>query len=366
MTAPNVAPATDPMAELDATIEEAVGALAPGVDTPASPAAPPAPAPATPAEAGPPRDDKGRFTAPTPAAAASPAPEAAPATPPETPPETPAEAPAEPESFPPFEYTANGRPFTIEGSQVGEDGVFIPTAQVPYLTRTLAEAHQNRDFGRELGRVKADATREGQALKDEFFGKLRQLKAIATDPEKLGAWGEDVERNWALLEAQAKLDLREKELTQLQQREQEQARETARREVIPKCQQVLRDQVARFVAEPAVAGLFAAADQQALVSRLGTFFDRIFEEDANGEVMVDVDLIRRELAHEAEWRRRLQGAAAQRQQIAAQNAATASPSPAPPTVGARTTTATSTPAAKTYKSAAEADAAIWDEDFSTL
>ena len=326
-----------------ATMEAADAALVGGEVTPES--APEAPA-AEPAAAAPPAE-----SAPSPEPAVEPVAE---------------EAATDLSGYPPFTYTANGREYAIEGSAVGEDGILIPTAQVPHLTRVLAEAHQNRDFGRELGRVKADALREGQALKDEFFGKLRQLKEIATDPEKLAAWSEDIERNWALLEAQAKLDIANREKTELQQQRQTAEREAAHRELVPKCHQVLTDQVSTFMADKAVSGLFTAEDAAALKGRLETFFSQIFTEDEGGEVMVDLDLIRRELVHEAEWRRRVQSAASERQRVAAANAATKTPSPAPPTVGARTTTTPTAPAPKTYQTARDADEDIWGEGFKTL
>lgn len=381
MTAPNVELGGDPMAALDAAFEEAATTLSePAADAPASPAAPPAPSPeATPDSASEvARDDKGRFAkrpeTPAPAAATSdapasdtPAPSAEPSPSPESAPSPEGEA-VDFSGYPTFEYTAHGQPYSIPGSAVGEDGVFIPTPQVPYITRLLAEAHQNRDFGRELGRAVADAKREGETLKAEYTAKLRRLKEIATDPDRLQSFAENLERDWPLLEAEARLELEQRRRQELETQQQELERERAARDLQPKLDAALDRIAEQFMAQPGFQGLYKAEDRKELVDRLRVFRDQIFEEDPEtGEVFVNLDVAHRELGYDASWRRKATAAQAQRQKIAQQNAATKpAPSQVPPTVGAKQGAAPSAKPTKQYRSATEADDDIWGKGFNEL
>lgn len=381
MTAPNVEQSApvDPMAELESVFDEAATTLSEPAGTPA-PAAPPAPspeaAPEAPSEPGEPaRDEKGRFTkrsetepapaaAPTDPASASAAPPAEPSPSPESPAD---DGGLDTTGYPAFEYASHGKQFSIPGSAVGEDGVFIPTEQVPNIQRLLAEAHHNRDFGRELGRAVAEAKRESETLKREYTLKMQRLHEVVKDPDRLMAFAENLERDWPLLEAEVKRELAEQRLQEMERQQQEMTRQAAEVELRPKMQMALEMQVDRFVQSPEMKGLFADADRQALLGRLREFERDIFSRDPEtGEVMVDLDVIQRELGYAAHWRRQARQQEAQLQRVAQQNAATKAPAAPPPTVGTKQGPAPSASPKKTYKSREEADEDIWGKGFSEL
>jgi hypothetical protein len=172
-----------------------------------------------------PRDEQGRFVAKDdeeeappedaePAAAEEPPaePEAVPAQPPED------AVPAQPEeeSYPALSVRSYGQDHEIPGSMVGEDGVFIPTNSVPHVQRLLSQGLGARERESQL-RAQIDAARneseaeqaEAHKILEEFAALREQFKV---DPDGVVAWFEDMDRNWATLQAQARAEFLEKQL----------------------------------------------------------------------------------------------------------------------------------------------------------
>jgi len=140
-----------------------------------------------------PRDEQGRF-------------EEQPAEQPEEEPAAPTEEPEE-EVYDPFSYRADGQSYSIEGSKVGSDGVFIPTDRVEDITRLLAEgrAHSgsfrqrmaDSDAREQAANTRAEAA---DAAKNAIMDKIEELVS------KDGALEDfilDQRTNWPVLKAEA-------------------------------------------------------------------------------------------------------------------------------------------------------------------
>lgn len=200
-------PATQ--AEADDALERGSEDLAPVSAPEAEPAS--SPAPATPDR---PRDAQGRFTTPEPSPEPSPT---------EAPTPTPAGEPvAEPEPEEPWSITADGQPFTITGSAVGEDGVFIPAAEVPKLERLVQQGvawdgsaqryfdqvnQRQQALSAERDKEKARAT-AAEAQIGQILGHFEKLiqasRGLPIAESPIGQWLQDVDTNWPLLQEQAK------------------------------------------------------------------------------------------------------------------------------------------------------------------
>lgn len=193
------------IAEVDAQLDAAFVAAesdSPPVETPEAPASPSEPA----------RDAKGRF-AETPLET----PEAPVAGAPESPePPAPSEAPAE-EVYESFAYEADGQPFEVKGSQVGDDGVFFPTDSLPELKHLLAQGRALTGSFREIRSRDAQAVQAAEsraqaaeAAKDHILGHFQQLvqQSQGQDPMQgpLAQWLLGVHQNWPILQANAKAE----------------------------------------------------------------------------------------------------------------------------------------------------------------
>lgn len=376
MTAPHVA-AADADTALDQTLSEVFDAAmadTPTADTPATPAAPPAEAPATPASApveqtpAAARDPLGRFTTS----------ESTPAAAPPVPPESPAPAPPAPDTasddlsaYPPFTYKVQGREVELPGSHVGEHGILITTEQAPQLARLLAESQQNRDFGREIGRAKADGRREGEALKAEADATFSELLAIVRDPARFDEFAAKIQDpgTWDRLRADARTKVAEKRLADREKELADRERDALHARLIPQLEDVLGQQVTQMTSGADMKDLFSAEDRADLTRRLrSTLFSQIFEADPENpaDPIVNLDVIRREVQYEAGRSKRLRAQLQSRQQVQKANDATKATVPAPPTVGAKQTPQPSPRPKPAYQTAYEADQAIWGKDFDNL
>lgn len=197
------------------------------VETPVSPPEP---------SSGPARDPQGRFASPPPAE--TPAPEAG---------QPPSEPAVEPVDAAPFTYNADNQEITIDGSAVGEDGLFIPTAKVPEITQLLAEGHAWRGSAQRYfqeANTRQQAT-ERRAVEAETRAAAAETQAKAVlahfeqlidasrgvPPEQMletpmGRWLMDVASNWGVLKAESKAQALELQL----QARQKQVEETGRAE----------------------------------------------------------------------------------------------------------------------------------------
>lgn len=211
---------------IPSTLDEADNALERGDETGETLQTPEGSAPAepspAPAESGPPRDAQGRFAKAEPAAPSPDTPDAPPADAAEpTPtPETPAVEAEAPDT--PFTITADGQPFAIEGSAVGEDGVFIPTAALPKVERLLQQGiawdgsaqrymqqvntrHQQLSQQYEGEKAaRAAAETQLQHVLGHFEELIRASQGQDLNTSPIGQWILGVQTNWPVLQAEAR------------------------------------------------------------------------------------------------------------------------------------------------------------------
>lgn len=248
-----------------------------------------------------PRDSTGRFTADAPAAT------------PESP-ETPEVAPPEPTPAKPFSYRAYGaehNPFT--GAAENPDGSLVfPGEAAKQLRQALAEGHNaesrrrtsERDHGSKLG----SARQANAVLVQRANETLTRLAELRKNPEALQNFFGDLDRNWAILEAEVRAESLEKQLSTQQQAAEERAIEAQVEALRPHMRTTLEQRVGEMIQGDAS---FSHLDPKGMSERLwNSFFDRVFVEATEdgpgyrkGEILIDYDAMRAELVYEAGLRR---------------------------------------------------------------
>jgi hypothetical protein len=363
--------------DMDAAFDKAFDeapSVAPATTVPDTPAPKAdAPAPSTG------RNEKGQFTKAEPTEALPP--EATPDAQSDAPPaedalETPPEAVEDAATHPEFTYRSAGREFNIPGSAVGEDGAFIPTPALPAITRLLAEGQHAKEASREYAARLQEARAEGQKELQYARSLLASLNNLRQQgPEAIAQWFDDLDLNWPLMEANAKLSLMEKEREAEKAKLTEATREREAEALVPQLKGVLTEKLEEYAKRPEFAGI----DQKRLFNRLsGRLFDQVFEEATEddvaqgiaqrvGQVVVNWGVIEDEVKDEADLLRRARESAKLTREVAKQNAASTAESKAPPTVGAKkgASVATGKPVPK-FKSRAEADAWFDEDGFNSI
>lgn len=376
-------PATGSSSDFDREFLAEVGeAPAPAQPAPAAPAAP-APEPAAPVPSGQPRDEQGRFASPTPPAEPTPVPAepapAAPTTPPTTPPAEPPvpETPAPAETYPEATYRADQQDFTIPGSQVGSNGVFIPTPAWTDVQRLLAfgQVHQG-SFQRKLSESAQEvqrATRRAEAAEASKAAVFDKLVKMAED-NTLEDWMADFKLNLPVLLAKAEAEGARLQIKQFEEERQAETKRQQEAALGPQMETALERTILHY---GTTAGL-SVDRMRALYQRLNTpHFRKVLFSQADaddpvlgirqGDWTIDYGVIEQEVA----WAGPGSSGTAPADKVAAaaaQNAkTTGQPVATPPTVGAKAGPAPKpAPPPKKFGSAEEADAFIWGEGFSEL
>lgn len=340
MSDPNGAASSEPT-DFDAIFDKAVAEQeSASADTAASSAPDEGAAPATEAPSQP-RDESGKFVARTESA---PQADSAPADQPPSEAQPPATETASEAVYPQFQYRASGRDYELPGSKVGADGLFVPTDQLPYLQRLLAEGHQNRDLSRDFGRKVADARRDGELKLQQANNLLAELADIARDPNRMADWGLDLERNWDLLRARAEKTVMEQQLAAERARLTEYEEEQQAAALVPQLESALGQTISSLLGRPEFQGV----DGPKMYDRLmHNFFDRIFAEATPedvaagiarnvGDIVIDYGVIEDEMKYEADVLHRAQTAQRAAVEAAGRNAKAQTQQRAvPPTVGAK-------------------------------
>ena len=352
--------------DMDAAFDEAF-------DKASAPTGAPSPEPATPAPEtaetptpGKSRNERGQFAKaePTEALPQEATPEPSETPPAEAVPETPPDAVVE-ATHPEFTYRSAGREFNIPGSAVGEDGAFIPTPALPAITRLLAEGQHAREASRDYAAKLSEARAEGQKellYARSLLASLNQLRQQG--PDAIANWFDELDRNWPLMEANAKLSLMEKEREAEKAQLSEAQRDREAEALVPQLGRVLTDALAEYAQRPDYKGV----DTKRLYARLsGRLFDQVFEEATEqdvaqgvaqrvGQVVVNWGVIEDEVKDEADILRRARDSANLAKEVVKANAAKVAEPNAPPTVGAKKgASAASGKAAPKFKTTAEAD-----------
>lgn len=310
------------------------------VESEAPPSEPKAPAqPAAQPEAtdgAQPRDTQGRFTK-------ADAPAAAPETQGPSAPETPEAAPPEPAPSKPFSYRAYGADHSpFAGAVERNDGVLFPPDAIPQLRQVLAEGHNAESRRRQAERERETKLLSARGSRAELVQQaeltLQRLAELRKNPDALQQWFQDLDRNWAVLEAEVERDALKAQLESRQQQAAQQAIQQQVDALRPYMRQTLEKNVAQMIQdEPELKGL----DAGKMSGRLwDAFFHRVFkeaEQDGDGyrkgEILIDYDAIRSELQYEASLRRPVPQAQAQAPAPVAQAKPPVAPPPVVPTKG---------------------------------
>jgi len=363
--------------DLDAAFDEAFDKATGPADVASPETATPAPEADIPSP-GKSRNEKGQFVKAEPTEA--PPLEATPGDEPDAPPaevapETPPDAVVE-ATHPEFTYRSAGREFNIPGSAVGEDGAFIPTPALPAITRLLAEGQHAREASREYAAKLQEARVEGQKelqYARSLLASLNQLRQQG--PDAIANWFDELDRNWPLMEAQAKLSLIEKEREAEKAQLSDAQREREAEALVPQLRNVLTEKLAEHAKRPEYKGV----DTKRLFERLsGRLFDQVFEEATEddvaqgiarqvGQVIVNWGVIEDEVKYEADILRRTRESANLTKEVVKANAAKVAEPNAPPTVGAKKgASAAGGKSVPKFKTRAEADEWFDNDGFNDI
>jgi exonuclease VII large subunit len=191
--------------------------------------------------------------------------------------------------------------------------VQFPPDAVAHLRQVLAEGHNAESRRRQAERAQESKLTSARATNAAIVRKseiaLQRLADLRRDPEAFQAWFQDLDRNWAIYEAEIERDTLRAELESQRAALAEQQLTQQAEALRPQMRQTLEQQVGRMIAgEADLQGLDAL---QAVERLWGTFFDRVFVEAAQddphgryrrGEILIDYDAIRAELQYEAKVR----------------------------------------------------------------
>jgi len=285
--------------------------------------------PSEPDDSSPPRNEKGQFvkkdeeSTEDPPADEAAEPEAEPEATdedvatdePETEVEADAEAEPEPEpapDLPEFTFKVDGRDFSIPGSKVGEDGIFIPRAEVERTQRLIGlgqhSKQRDRDYGRELAAAKAEGGEQSR-INNEIFDRLLEARK---DPDRLYALLDPHNQDqFDLMVANSKIAALEAGDTK---RGEQDAADTKERDVAD-LQPKLESGVANAVDEALKDARYAGVDGDEVKARLKQQYSMVFHtvrsEDAipegmapiaryqQGTVVIDLEHVKGELEYAA-------------------------------------------------------------------
>ncbi|MHC4181567.1 MAG: hypothetical protein ACYSWU_29080 [Planctomycetota bacterium] len=155
---------------------------------------------------------------------------------------------------------ADGQPYPIDGSMVGEDGVFIPTEQVPHTQQLLAAGRHHLSKWHEERADSQRQVQEAQAIAQGYQAQVEVItkqygELMALDDEALLVEAEKFRREWPATKArseQAFLEMQSRaDRTRLEQYEQAEAY----RRIAPMLSEALDREITAFGADPRFEGL---------------------------------------------------------------------------------------------------------------
>lgn len=321
-----------------------------------------APAPATPSP--------GTTAPPVPSADSANAPTSA-ATPEGTPPEpespdpTPdGEVPGEP--APEVQYRADGQDYTLPGSAVGDDGIFIPHADglSNEVLRLLAHGRVYQgSFRQRLS--EADQTTKREAARAD--GAETALNEVLTRLDQMIETGEiegflsDRQARWAQIKAESLVKAEQARAAEDRRQLDDLRAQQEQSQLGPKMEDALEQTIRHF-------GQKSQLDREAMVSVFdwlsqpefrGKLFVKAPEDDPvngtrKGDWLIDYGMVERAVQHTAKVRP--SGRVQEQKAAAAAKANAKAPAKTPPTVGARTATPPAPgPKVPVFASAEEAD-----------
>lgn len=269
-------------------------------------------------------------------------------------------ATAEPEPGPAASYRADGGEHQIPGSEVGDDGVFIPTQQWSQVQRLLARGHGSHRQIAERDRQAAqwrNVAEAAQAARDTVFQKLDELHKAGD----AAAFAREFTDKWPIWraegqasEAQRLADAREAELQQYRQQQEAAA-------LVPQLESQLEEALRYALAQEAYKDLDAKLVWSRLHPLLTTHvfmeadYDIPDQGIRAGQAVLNAPFVRAVLDDEVTRLSQYQQMA---KQVTRATAAQPKPSAAPPTVAATGPAPSAEPKHVRPKTRAEAERAI--------
>jgi len=241
--------------------------------------------------------------------------------------------------FEEFSYKVNGREFSVPGSKVGSDGMFIPQAEVERLQRLVSLGHNARQRDREVGQQIAEARSEGNARADHIesvFNNLLEMRKA--DPDGLYTLFRD-QGKWDLMVANQRIRALETGTAERDSVQAERNQVAEGERLFP----VLQSRITEYVSTAAKGDKFAGVDQEAVAERLTTrHWGQVFhalragqaapegmvivEQYENGaSIAMDTSFIEGEMEYEAGVVRRTETRTRSEQKVAKKNRANLKP-----------------------------------------
>jgi len=227
------------------------------------------------------------------------------------------------DALPTLQYRAEGQGWEIPGSKVYEDGLFIPSEQVPAITRKIQQGHAHEGNFRQVLDTKSAEVGAMQVERDAAQAALNEistkLEELITKPEAFEAWVTDQRGNWDLLQAKAKAAAQDVELTSIRELNQRNEADAAEAAQLP----VMQNRLGEFIVHFGKQAEFDQAAQQTIYDRLSQpeYLDRIFPKGENGDRHENPDIVAAEIIYLAGLRGPVQP-----QTVAAQQQAQVAPS----------------------------------------
>lgn len=118
------------------------------------------------------------------------------------------ELPEAKDAYQPFDYTADGRSYPIDGALVGEDGVFIPTEQVPHAQQLMAAGRHHMTHWESDRAASQRQVDEALTLVESYKAQaeviVRQYgELMGLDDEALLAQAEKFRAEWPATQAKS-------------------------------------------------------------------------------------------------------------------------------------------------------------------
>ncbi len=185
--------------------------------------------------------------------------------------------------LPEFTFRVSGRDFSIAGSKVGDDGIFIPKSEVERTQRLISLGQGAKQRDREIGREVAAARAEGgiqSKINNEIFDRLVEARS---DPDgKL--WNLfNNQQDWDLMVANSKIAAMEAGETERGEVSTQAANEQAAADLGPKLEAGVSDAIDEALKDSRYEGV----DGVEVKARLKQQYNQVFHTVAPGDTVPD-------------------------------------------------------------------------------
>lgn len=219
--------------------------------------------------------------------------------------------PQEPPEYPEWTFQADQTQYAVPGSKQGDQGIFIPNEQIPWLQQQLATAYAHKgSWQRELAGAQAagqQMMQQAQAVQAQADYIVQQIQALAEgDEEAAWAWFQDYRQNLQTLLAGAEREQLQAERQVMQQAQQIQTQQQVVQQIYQQQNQALVNAVQGY----SQLDQFKGVDAQRILQRLDGLRSSIFYSaptDApdgsyrRGDILVNYGIIEQEFQTHADY-----------------------------------------------------------------